>query len=267
MLKGMLSFVFMGMAAYLLSGCAAKPLTHDEMKDYANVGELIEDNDNISSPTVALEEVFMGKPRIKTGPGYHPVTKVSAPIVTLQNYCANVSSGQWRKLTGYQLYRYAYPAFNKYGGLYGCFKDTDGMWYVELKTASVSKHWLDISVKEVDQKLADRSVKRQERALERKRREEERYRNSPRVQRFLAQASIPKRVGQQVCSPDNIFGYVTAVQGNRIQVQVKGAARTPAAYTKFDNFQFFKSGMFDYTYHEMNTVITANSSDWGVCNF
>jgi len=67
-----------------------------------------------------------------------------------------------------------------------------------------------------------------------------------------AKASIPKQVGQQVCSPDNYFGWVEAVNGDSIKVNVVGAARTKGLLYEFDNLQFFKGEVFDFSYHEVN---------------
>ncbi|WP_372988501.1 hypothetical protein [Marinobacter sp.] len=259
-------FIIIAFLAFLISGCATKPLPQEELSTYQSIAELIADNDGLMAPWIPLEPVFMGQPVIKTGPGYHPYSEVKAPIDTLRTYCQMVSQGDFKKLFTNTLYANAHGSFNAYGGLYSCNVEKVPLWYAEFVTKDVGKRSLSLVVREVDQKSAQTQLKRHGVKVKRQKQAETAWRNSPRVKRFMAEAGMSKYPGLTVCSRDNVIARVQSVRADEIFVQVIGVARSPVMRSEMPDFQFFSGESFEYYFMETEATMWAKSKDWGACH-
>ena len=106
-------------------------------------------------------------------------------------------------------------------------------------------------------------------------------------QRFLAAASVPKKIGGNVCSADNRLAQVEQISGSRINVSVRGRALGHAFQAGdggpfnldpnwgrginledivLDRYFLFQ-GIFKLNFLRIDQRLWAESSEWGECGY
>lgn len=247
--------------SYMLLGCSIKPMTGSKAQDYASLNEMIENE-------FSSQQRFLYVKRGKLQSREMMLENVSITVRDLRTYCEDVSRGNLVKVARKTLVPLI-EDLNQYGGIFGCYRDSKGLWFVEHKKIERYKSRYTLGLHEVSesyamsQKRLDERYRAKAERLRQERAEEERRL----LAAWNAQVNIPKQIGQQVCSPDNYFGWVDSIHGDSIKVNVVGVARTKPLLYEFDDLQFFKGELFDFSYHEVDKLVWAKSADWGVCQF
>ena len=103
---------------------------------------------------------------------------------------------------------------------------------------------------------------RKKRSIELSRaKENERKRKQAQESLFKTLSKNKKELGDQVCTPENDFGYVEHVSGAKIQIRVKGSALDQ------EDYLFFTPESINYSYVNKDDIIWDQSSLWAACTF
>ena len=114
-------------------------------------------------------------------------------------------------------------------------------------------------------------IKRHEEALsEQKRRDKQRIEEEQKKWKVAEESfhllanSGAKRVGDMVCSAQNVIGYIEAINGSRIKLNLRGKVRSG----KWDYFLFYEADKERRFYVDDASAdfIWAESSEWASCN-
>ncbi|MHA7854526.1 hypothetical protein [Marinobacter shengliensis] len=230
-------FLFM-----ILAGCSVNPITPSEAKNYSTVGMMIKDNFKVLQRNFSTTGYEINNPE-------RTLELISLTFNNLKTYCESYTGGLLKRSLPLEFILGDYD-INEYSGIYGCYLDDEGVWFVEYKTKHKSFNNYSLSLREV----SERHLKKQ---IDIYARREARFRalkeaNARAIERensdWFDRAIEPKHVGQQVCSRDNKFGRIAHLQGNRVLVNVFGISS-------------------NYGNYRINKQVWGQHTEWAPCYF
>jgi uncharacterized protein YdaU (DUF1376 family) len=134
--------------------------------------------------------------------------------------------------------------------------------YVEVANAAVERLSEIDRISNAYHAKEEEKKKKKRQALElRETKENERKRKQAQKSLFKTLSKNKKELGDQVCTPQNDFGYVERLSGVKIQIRVKGSALDQKDYL------FFTPESISYSYVNKDNIIWDQGSSWAACSF
>lgn len=102
--------------------------------------------------------------------------------------------------------------------------------------------------------------KQQRERMKAKERQLEQDKRDMAMRAFKSSSTMPKTIGDKVCSADNVFGYVERMKGDKIQIRKVGRVQSQPHY-------FFTNRNGRFSYLKDDRIIWDVTSKWGQCLF
>jgi len=227
-----------------LAGCAA-PNYRTVASQYESVGKLIESE-------------FSGAQFFSITHGdinpFH-ARRIARPRETLDAYCTFVDKGDFRQLENEYVLS-GNDAVNHYFGVFGCYDRNDiPNWLakVTIKRGQYQERYLVVEEQPILTYMVEKALHR---GLMVEQRQQARHARDT----FAARAREEKTVGLQVCTADNLFGFVQQVGGDNVQVETVGRAQMA-------HFGFFYEIDHKFISHKIRDTRWYPSDMWARCSF
>lgn len=235
--------LFLLVVAMILAGCAA-PNYRDVATQYASVEELVaQEFPKKRYFGITAGDIYM----------FH-VNRVERARNTLEAYCTTEERGEFHQMERQDIISGNEHA-NRNFGVFGCYRDEVWRWAVEVKRQfdHVGESFIVVNTFPINEYLIAQHEIAANRATEARRDQLAR-------DRFATRAREDKPVGLQVCSSDNLFGYVQQAGSGNLMVQVVGGAHLPP-------YGFFQEANRDFVSQKLDETRWYPSEMWARCSF